>query len=146
MEVIPGKDTWTQCRSQQVVVKLSHNRCICITAPASVAQGILWKRGQEDCKSQNTRKSAVKAPGSGCITKTGTMAGSRGVNMGGEIACGHSPKNFRQLLTAGKRRITLFQGWPLVGYPVQSGQSGNCIHTTNKNIQCEICIYIHVCM
>lgn len=74
MEVIPGNDTWTQCRSQQVMVKLSHNRCICITAPASVAQGISWKRGQEDCKSQNARKSAVKAPGSGCITKTGAMA------------------------------------------------------------------------
>lgn len=49
----------------------SPNRYTYITVPASVAQGILWKRGWEDCKSQNNRKAAF--PRNGCVNKTGIM-------------------------------------------------------------------------
>lgn len=112
---------------------------------ASVAQGIPWKRGQEDCKSQNTRKSAVKVPWKWLHNQDWNNGSFKGaLTWDGEIACGHTPKNCRQPLTARRRRITLSQGSPLVDYPVQSGRPGNYIHTTNKNIQCEICIYIHI--
>lgn len=38
----------------------SPNRYICVTASASVTQGTWWKKGQKDCKRQNSRKSTEK--------------------------------------------------------------------------------------
>ena len=46
-----------------------------IKAPASVAQGTSWKKGQKDCKRQNTRKSALKvSPKNDYTNKTRTKA------------------------------------------------------------------------
>lgn len=48
-----------------------------ITVPASMAQGILQKRGPKDCKSQNIGKSPVKVSSrNNCINKTGITATS----------------------------------------------------------------------
>ena len=54
----PQLDTmqrWMDCG------KLSPNEYVYIIVPASLAQGMLWKRCQDDCKCQNTRESVAKA-------------------------------------------------------------------------------------
>lgn len=146
MEMVTGNPKWTQYRDQQVMGKPSLSRYICNTAPASMAQGISQKRGQKGCKSQNTRKSALwQTPGNGFINKTGSFNGH--VNMEGRKLHVVTPLRTTGncwLLRVGE--LTSPRDEPLAVYPIQSDQPWNHVHSTNKSIQYEICIYIHVYM
>lgn len=145
METTTENHSRTEGREQGFVgvqllwMNLCHSPCI-------YSSGNNREEGWKDCKSRNTRKPAVNvSPRNGCKNKTGTIATSKDVYCGREIAKGllwkgncqgshPQAKNYRHLMTAG-RRISLSRGrgQPLIVCAVQGNQPGNCIHTTSKD-------------
>lgn len=99
-----------------------------------IAWEALRKRRQKDCKSQDTRKYAVKVSHiNGYINKMGTMAISmENTNKGKWKSC--------RVISLDKQLITAPQ--MVVKYSVV-GPETTCIHTHTKNGLSRLYLYIH---
>lgn len=88
--------------------------------PAAMAQGTSWRRGWKDCRSRNTRNSAVKvSPRNGCIDKIRTTVGS---HLGEE------------LWVLGEGELASSRDEPTYCCPVLSRQPWNHIHRSNNTV------------
>lgn len=104
----------------------------------------LWLRKhlrKRNGKSQNTRMS----PRNDCINKTSTIAIWMDILWGKFVGCHPSTKNYSQLFTACRRRISLPQGWGLL-LIAQCRVKTETIYTEQTHQVVFIYIYAHTNM